>query len=119
MEADRIVLLTPNKPLLVSTPTHSGNGQQVSRCPKCYVALWSDYNSGDLVRMVKVGTLDRPKTCPPGVHIYAENKQPWVVIPGNEKDVPVLNQYYKKEDVWSKEGLERMKAIWPEMEKTE
>ena len=27
----------------IDTPTESGKGQQVYRCPKCKVALWSNY----------------------------------------------------------------------------
>lgn len=111
IESDRMTLLTPNKPLVVPLPTPSGAGQQVSRCPKCYIAVWTDYNSGDSIRYVKVGTLDLPETCPPGVHIYTESKQSWVKLARDEQSAPVFNQYYDKGDILSKEALQRVEAV--------
>ena len=47
------------EPLL--TPSESGRGQQIWRCPDCRVALWSNYGGAkDLIRFVRVGTLDDP-----------------------------------------------------------
>ena len=49
----------------------SGKGQKISRCPKCRVAVWSNYaGGGDAVRFVRVGTLDEPDRLPPDVHIF-------------------------------------------------
>ena len=67
------------------------------------------------MRWVRVGTLDRPEVCPPGVHLFAENKQPWVKLPGNEEETPVFKQDYKEEDVLSKESLERLDAVKQKM----
>ena len=117
IEADRVIPLTSNQLLVVPTPTHSGEGQQITRCPKCYVAVWSDYGTGDLVRWVKVGTLDHPELCPPGVHIYAEKKQPWLMSLNIKEDAPVFQQYYKSENVWSKDSLERMEAVKQNLKK--
>ena len=116
IEADRVVSLTDNKPFLVSNPTHSGQGQTVARCPKCYVAVWSDYGSGDLARWVKVGTLDHPDLCPPDVQIYTEHIQSWVKLPLNAAGIPVFEQNYRKEDVWSKESIKRLEALGQSME---
>jgi len=58
IEADRVELLS-GKPELVVTPSASGKGQKIWRCPKCRVAVWSNYSgSGDAVRFVRVGSLD-------------------------------------------------------------
>jgi hypothetical protein len=81
IEADRVQLLA-GAPELVLTPSNSGKGQTILRCPQCRVALWSHYaGAGDKVSFVRVGTLDDPDPFAPDVHIYTESKQPWVVIP--------------------------------------
>src|SRR3546814_3671955 len=47
IEADRVQLLCGDVEI-IDTPSNSGAGQKVSRCPKCRVALWSNYaGSGD------------------------------------------------------------------------
>ncbi len=45
IEADRVILLS-GAPEVVDTPSESGKGQKISRCPSCRVALWSNY-AGD------------------------------------------------------------------------
>ncbi|MEE8455784.1 MAG: GFA family protein, partial [Limibaculum sp.] len=79
IEADRVLVLT-GAPEAVPTPSASGWGQRIARCPECRVALWSNYaGAGDAVRFVRVGTLDEPDRLPPDIHIYTASKQPWVV----------------------------------------
>ena len=59
-EAERVVH-TGAEPEIIDTPSASGKGQKVARCPKCKVAVWSNYSgSGALSRFVRVGTLDEP-----------------------------------------------------------
>ena len=78
IEADRVVNLGV-EPDLVDTPSDSGLGQKIARCPHCRVAVWSHYaGSGPAVRFVRVGTLDDPDLLPPDVHIFTASKQPWV-----------------------------------------
>jgi hypothetical protein len=96
-------------PDLVSTPTHSGRGQKIARCPECRVALWSHYAGfGEAASFVRVGTLDAPERFPPDVHIFTESKQPWVVLPANAR---VFSQYYRSAEVWSAASLARRKAM--------
>ena len=60
IEADRVEL-PAGEPELVDTPSASGKGQKIWRCPHCRIALWSNYaGAGDEVRFVRVGTLDEP-----------------------------------------------------------
>ena len=107
IEANRVVHLGP-EPQLSTLPSESGAGQTIARCPKCYVALWSNYE-GPLIRYVKVGTLDMPANCPPDIHIFTASKQPSVVLP---EGVPALEKSYTaKEDVWSKESLKRWQVF--------
>ena len=81
IEADRVELLH-GEPEVVDTPSNSGQGQKISRCPECKVAVWSNYaGAGDTVRFVRVGTLDEAGRVPPDIHIFTSTKQPWVVLP--------------------------------------
>src|SRR5690348_18339972 len=41
-EADRVVHLKA-EPEIVDTPSASGKGQRIARCPNCKVAVWSNY----------------------------------------------------------------------------
>lgn len=79
--------------LLVKTPSASGKGQVVHRCPKCYVAVWSEYSAGPILKFVRQGTFDDPARFPPDVHIFTSTKQPWVKLDGS---VPVFEEYYDR-----------------------
>jgi len=104
IEADRVRLLQ-GEVEVISTPSNSGKGQKISRCPRCHIAVWSNYaGSGDAIRFVRVGTLDGPDRFPPDIRIFTASKQPWVVLPS---DVPAVPEYYKASEQWPKEGLER------------
>ena len=105
IEAGEVELLA-GTPAEIAIPSESGNGQVVSRCPTCQIALWSVYSS-PAFRFVRVGTLEDPDTCPPDIHIYTESKQPWVVLPG---DVPAFPQYYRRSEHWPAESLKRREA---------
>jgi hypothetical protein len=108
IEADRVVLLK-GEPEAVNTPSNSGKGQKITRCPTCHIALWSNYaGAGDAVRFVRVGTLDEPDRLPPDIHIFTASKQPWVVLPAN---MPAVEEYYDRTTYWPKESLERRSAV--------
>ena len=108
IEADRVETLA-GEPELVLTPSQSGNGQKIWRCPRCRVAVWSNYSGGgDAVRFVRVGTLDDPDALPPDIHIFTESKQPWVILPDG---VPAVPQFYDLETTWPPESLERRRAL--------
>ena len=94
---------------VIDTPSESGNGQLVHRCPVCKVALWSIYSgAGPDFLFVRVGTLENPDACPPDIHIFTESKQPWVVL-GDGK--PVCEQYYRRSEMWPAESLARREAV--------
>jgi hypothetical protein len=104
IEADRVMLLE-GSPEAVNTPSESGKGQKISRCPSCRIALWSSYSgAGDAIRFIRVGTLDEPDRLPPDIHIYTASKQPWVVL---APDTPAFEQYYDRNEVWPQESLAR------------
>jgi hypothetical protein len=108
IEADRVLLLT-GEPEIVSTPSNSGKGQKIARCPKCRIALWSNYaGAGDALRFVRVGTLDEPDRLAPDIHIYTMSKQPWLKL---SPEIPAVHEYYKREDYWPQESLARRRAL--------
>ncbi|HUI99650.1 MAG TPA: GFA family protein [Usitatibacter sp.] len=110
IESDRVELLH-GEPEIVNTPSASGKGQKIARCPRCRIALWSHYSgAGDAIRFIRVGTLDDPDAFPPDIHIFTSTKQPWVVIPPGMRAVP---EYYRSSEVWPKESLERRAKVVP------
>jgi hypothetical protein len=108
IEADRVELLQ-GSPEATDTPSNSGKGQKIYRCPGCRVALWSNYaGSGDAVRFVRVGTLDDPDALPPDIHIFTSSKQPWVVL---REGIPAVPEYYDRRIYWPPESQERRIAL--------
>jgi hypothetical protein len=97
----------------IEVPSPSGANQTISRCPKCQVAVWSNYlvmrgGVGELIRFIRVGTLDHPDKVPPDVHIYTSSKQPWVMLP---PDALAVDEYYVTKEVWPEESLGRLAAL--------
>ena len=93
---------------MVDTPSHSGNGQKIVRCPNCRVALWSHYPQvGLTLAFVRVGTLDDPDAVPPDVHIYTSSKQPWLRLPEGAR---VFTEFYNVPEVWPRKALARAQA---------
>ncbi|MDR0776130.1 MAG: GFA family protein [Azonexus sp.] len=113
IEADRVIEFGLS-PELVNTPSESGSGQLIARCPNCKVAIWSNcVGAGPLVKFVRVGTLDLPDLLPPDIHIFTASKQPWVVLPNG---IPAVAEYYEYEQYWSADGLARSKVLLPKIE---
>jgi hypothetical protein len=108
IEADRVPLLA-GSPEMVDTPSASGKGQKILRCPTCRIALWSHYaGAGTAVSFVRVGTLDNPDLLPPDIHIFTSSKQPWVVLPPGTPAVP---EYYDRMQYWPAQSLARREAL--------
>ena len=108
IESERVELISGD-PVVVDTPSNSGKGQKISRCPKCQVAVWSNYaGAGAVLRFVRVGTLLEPGKLSPDAHIFTSTKQPWVVLaPGT----PVVAEYYDRKELWPQESLARREAM--------
>jgi hypothetical protein len=107
IEADRVELLA-GEPAPVSMPTDSGRPHDIYRCPKCRIAVWSDYGRRGVMLFVRVGTLDDPSALTPDVHIYTRSKLPWVGLP---EDVPAFEVYYDTKALWPAESLMRREAL--------
>ncbi len=108
IEADRVAVMT-GEVEIIDTPSDSGNGQRISRCPECHVAVWSNYSS-DAIHCVRVGTLDEPDRLPPDIHIFTASRQSWVVLP---PEIPAVEEYYETSDMWSADSLARLAAVMP------
>lgn len=108
IESDRLELLQ-GEPVLVDTPSNSGKGQLIARCPHCQVALWSHYaGAGKALAFIRVGTLDQPQRLPPDIHIFTSTKQPWVVL---SADVPAMPEYYDRDARWPAASLARREVL--------
>jgi len=108
IEADRVQLLQGEVDV-IDTPSNSGKGQRISRCPQCEIAVWSTYaGAGDAIRFVRVGTLDDPASLPPDIHIYTASKQPWLKLP---PEVPAEVEYYRASERWPAESLQRRAVL--------
>ncbi|KAF2670956.1 hypothetical protein BT63DRAFT_477522 [Microthyrium microscopicum] len=75
---------TTMEPLQTPTPTWRGQSKEqiMNRCSKC----------------LSVGVLE------PNIHIFTSTKQPWVMLP---EAAVVYEESYPREEVWSKETMER------------
>jgi hypothetical protein len=108
IEADRVTLLAGDVDV-VHTPSASGKGQRIARCPTCRIAVWSNYaGAGPHVHFVRVGTLDEPDQLPPDIHIFTASKQPWIVL---SPDVPAVAEYYDRAKHWPPASLARREAL--------
>ena len=111
VEADQIEL-RGGRVEVIDTPSESGRGQKIHRCPICKIALWSNYaGAGDSIYFVRVGTLDEPDRVPPNIHIFTSSKQSWFTLP---TDVPAVPDFYRFEDHWPAESIDRYKAALSE-----
>ena len=106
IETDRIDVQGPVTKHQLPTP--SGEGQIITRCGDCGVAVFSSYmvRHGKL-SYVRVGTLDDPDRCPPDVQIFTASKQAWVRL---DPDLPAFEKLYDFAELWPRESLERLKT---------
>ncbi len=111
IETGRVEVVS-GAPQTVDTPSESGRGQLIVRCPTCHVALWSHYGGmGAKAAFVRVGTLHDPDACPPQVHIFARSKQPWVVLP---EGAATFEVFYGRDDLdalFGPDGAARWRAL--------
>jgi hypothetical protein len=108
IEAGEVKLLK-GSPETIDTPSNSGRGQKILRCPSCRIALWSHYSAaGEAVHFIRVGTLDHPGLFPPDIHIFTSTKLPWVQLADG---APVVPEFYRRSDYWPKESIERYNRV--------
>ena len=94
----------------IQTPTASGQGQIVARCPACKVALYSHYaGAGRKVAFIRVGTLTNPADLPPQMHIFTSTKLPWLTL---DASIPAVPEYYDRKQHWPQSSLDRRAALF-------
>lgn len=106
----KFVEASGDKPVAFRVPPgSSGQPHDVFRCGRCGTALWSKYHAapGDTV-LLRAGTLDTPEAIKPDVHIFTRSQVPWLELP---KSARVFPAFYKFDEVWSPESLERWRQL--------
>jgi len=106
IEASRVELLGGN-PQPITMPLDGGSPNRIFRCPRCQVAVWSEYGGRSALLFVRAGTLDDPAAVAPDVHIYTRSKLPWVELPSS---VPAFDTFYDRKKLWPAASLERRKS---------
>jgi hypothetical protein len=66
----------------------SGNGLNRMFCSKCGSAVATDAKLFPGVLFIKAGTLDDSSWVKPGLHIWTDSAQSWVIIDANVQKVP-------------------------------
>jgi hypothetical protein len=108
IESDRVVLLNGAPEVVYAVEQRQGAEDRAlpavpdRRCGANYAG------AGDVVRFVRVGTLDKPDRLPPDIHIFTSSKQPWVCLP---RGTPAVKEYYDREKYWPKASLKRRLAL--------
>ena len=106
IETDRVEL-TNGATEPIPTPSESGVGQIIHRCPACHVALWSHYGGRRIAAFVRAGTLDKPNPVKPDAHIFTRSKVAWLALPA---DQPAFEIFYEMDKQWPAESLSRRDA---------
>jgi hypothetical protein len=107
IEAARVELLGGTL-VAVEVPRAEGRLHRIFRCPRCQIAVWSEYGGRSEALFVRAGTLDDPAQASPDVHIFTETKLPWVALPAA---APAFEEYYETAALWPPESLARLKAL--------
>ncbi|MEZ5997224.1 MAG: GFA family protein [Hyphomonas sp.] len=97
-------------PDLIDTPSESGRGQLIARCPHCRVAVWSHYSTaGKAAAFVRAGTLDDKTVIAPDVHIFTASKVKWLELTDGK---PVFEAFYPDPaTVWTEPARRRWATL--------
>ncbi|HAY08145.1 MAG TPA: GFA family protein [Hyphomonas sp.] len=104
------VELLGEAPVIVDTPSASGKGQRIARCPHCHVAVWSHYPTArEAAAFVRAGTLDDKQAIRPDVHIFTASKAGWVTLADGK---PAFEEFYPDRlAIWGHEAMDRWEAL--------
>jgi hypothetical protein len=109
IESSEVELLA-GPPDVVLTPSNSGRGQMIARCPDCKVAVWSHYPTArEAAVFIRVGTLDEPAAITPDVHIFRSSAVPWVTLTDGK---PAFEEFYPDRlAIWGEAAMARWDAL--------
>jgi hypothetical protein len=116
-------ITSKTQPEFVGIPSASspaGDTHLVAHCPEpsCRTALFAYYGGNKSMVFVKAGTLDNAsrQKVKPDAHIFTDTKLDWINLDTERnRGVGIYEGFYKHEDVWSEESLERrvkLRAWW-------
>jgi hypothetical protein len=110
----------PIEPKLFIMPGDDPKGRLVGRCPRCFVAVWTQYaGTGRYVKFIRGGTLDRlsvdgrimENALRPDMYIFTATQMPWVEFPdGLDDPGRAVKEYYDTTEKRPKEAQERLLA---------
>lgn len=109
IESSEVELLA-GPPDVVLTPSESGRGQMIARCPDCKVAVWSHYPTArEAAAFIRVGTLDQPAAITSDVHIFRSSAVPWVTLADGK---PAFEEFYPDRfAIWGEAAMSRWEAL--------
>ena len=108
IEADRVEVVS-GTPEPVDAPRDDGSAQLIFRCPRCQIAVFSEYGRPE-VRFVRAGTLDEPTDITPDIHIFTRSRVDWVTLP---EGAAAFDVYYDSKQLWPADSLRRLHAVLP------
>ncbi|KAF9698885.1 hypothetical protein EKO04_003234 [Ascochyta lentis] len=119
IERYHFTITSPTNPLFANRPSPSaadGSKHMVAYCPNrnWNVDVFAYYGGNQATVYVKTGTLDRQSRgrVRPDVHIFTSTKAAWVDLRGEvERGVRVCEEFYDREEVWSRESLARFEKL--------
>lgn len=109
IESTEVELLA-SPPQIILTPSNSGRGQMVARCPKCHVAMWSHYPTArEAAAFIRVGTLDDKSAITPDVHIFRSSAVPWLGLTDGK---PAFDEFYPDHlAIWGPDAMDRWEKL--------
>ena len=107
-EFDRVEHLK-SEPDIIDTPSASGKGQRIARCPVCKVGSGATIPAQvpQCASCASAPWTTRANV-PPVIHIFTSTKQPWVTLPPGAK---AFAEFYDINEVWPGEARERRRAL--------
>ena len=106
IESDRVEWTGTQEKVL--TPSASGRGQMIVRCPACHTAVSSHYSAGGVSQFLRVGAMDDKGGIAPDAHIFTSTRQAWVP---EDPHAPSFAEFYDPKTFWSEDQKARMKAL--------
>ena len=94
----------PTAPASYRLAGGSGQPHDVFFCARCGTTVWSGYHPVPWALFVRAGTLDAPDAVKPDLHIFTRTKVPWLQLPVGAQ---AFDSFYKLDEVWPAESLER------------
>ncbi|MFN7056982.1 GFA family protein [Hyphomonas sp.] len=104
------VELLAGAPKVTLTPSNSGRGQLIARCPECQVTVWSHYpTAGEAAAFIRVGTLDDKSALTPDVHIFRSSAVSWLALTDGK---PAFDDYYPDHlAIWGPDAMARWEKL--------